>query len=127
MARLFPPAYREDVLRNLDFERRAHDDVLAARLAGVGVLEATAGDDILTKETATLWVGTLNDLRLVVGTRLGVTAETDDETFDAEPDSLEQWGVYTWLTTLVGDLLEALDPTLGDVGTEEPPPGEPPA
>jgi hypothetical protein len=124
---LFPPAYREDVLRNLDFERRAHDDVLAARLAAIGVLEATAGDDVLPKETATLWVGILNDLRLVLGTRLSVTADTDDATFDGDPDALAQWALYRWFTALVGDLLEALDPSLADVGSEELPPDEPPA
>ena len=47
----------------------------------------------------------LNDLRLVLGTRLGVTEETYvDETGPRTPGM----AVYVWLTWLQGELVEAL-------------------
>ena len=51
------------------------------------------------------WRTALNDLRLVLGTRLGVTEETYiDETGPRTPGLT----VYVWLTWLQGELVEAL-------------------
>jgi hypothetical protein len=52
------------------------------------------------------WLGVLNDTRLVLGTRLGVT---EDE-FEIDPDSPEARGyaIYYWLTALQGDLIDML-------------------
>ena len=52
------------------------------------------------------WLGVLNDTRLVLGTRLGVTEDEPDIDLDA-PEA-RSYAVYYWLTGLQGDLIEML-------------------
>ena len=52
------------------------------------------------------WLGVLNDTRLVLGTRLGVT-EDERELNPADPQA-GAYAMYQWLTWLQGDLVEAL-------------------
>ena len=52
------------------------------------------------------WLGVLNDTRLVLGTRLGVTEE--ERVLDpADPDA-GAYALYQWLTWVQGDLVEEL-------------------
>ena len=75
------------------------------KLAALGRLEATASEERLGEDDAGAWLTALNDLRLVLGTRLGVTEETYvDETGPRTPGMM----VYVWLTWLQGELVEAL-------------------
>lgn len=125
MARLFPPAYREDPLRNFDYERRAHDGLMGERLAAIDALEQHADAAVLSADQAHSWLGVLNDLRLVLGTRLDITEDSSEEDFETDPASANTFGLYRWLTHLVGVLIEALDPALIDLGADGPPPEDP--
>ncbi len=60
----------------------------------------------LTPDDVQAWLGVLNDTRLVLGTRLGVTEEEPD----IDPDAPEARGyaIYYWLTALQGDLIDML-------------------
>jgi hypothetical protein len=50
----------------------------------------------------------LNDARLVLGTRLDVTEETDFGAVDAEDPEAQELAVYAYLTWLQGELVEAV-------------------
>ena len=52
------------------------------------------------------WLGVLNDTRLVLGTRLGVTEE-ERQIADDDPNTAA-FAVYYWLTWLQGELIEQL-------------------
>lgn len=123
VARLFPPAYREDPLRNFDYERQAHDGLMAQRLAAIDTVEQRTDTQALSAEEARTWLAVLNDLRLVLGTRLDITEQTTEATFAEDRAAGQAFGLYGWLTHLVGVLLEALDPGLADF--QGPPPEEP--
>jgi len=125
VARLFPPAYREDPLRNFDYELMAHDGLMAERLAAIDAVEQSAGAEVFTLDQAHTWLGVLNDLRLVLGTRLEITEDNSEDNFEADPASANTFGLYRWLTHLVGGLIEALDPSLTDLGSQGPPPDDP--
>src|SRR5262245_19535795 len=73
--RLFPPAY-EDEQDERGYRDLAGDDLLNGRRGALELLEATAGSDRLTAEEADAWLRALNDLRLVLGTRLDVQEGT---------------------------------------------------
>ncbi len=81
MARLFPPAYADDPIRNLEYERFAGDDLTAGRLAALDRMEATIDADRLTEDDVLAWLSVCNDLRLVLGTRLDITEETTERDF----------------------------------------------
>ncbi|HEX6165874.1 MAG TPA: DUF2017 family protein [Acidimicrobiales bacterium] len=71
--RLFPPAYPDDPERDAGYQVLTRDELLEHRLAALDLVESTLdGDGELDEAAMTAWMGTLNSLRLVLGTRLDV-------------------------------------------------------
>jgi hypothetical protein len=108
MARLYPPAYEDDPIRNLEFERMAGDDLTSQRLASIGAMEGSIDADLLSEEQLLSWLGVLNDLRLVLGTRLEITEETTEEDFAAGDPQASTFALYGYLTWLVDAIVRAL-------------------
>jgi hypothetical protein len=110
MARLFPAAYPDDPLRELEFERVTGDDLTRGRLASLRVMRASLHADTLDGEESLAWLGTLNDIRLVLGSRLDVTEESTEADFTGEDAGTFE--IYLLLGGLQGRLLFALDPEI---------------
>lgn len=110
MARLYPPAYEDDPIRNLEYERLAGDDLTSQRLSSIGAMEASIDADRLTEEQLLSWLGVLNDLRLVLGTRLEITEETSEDDFAPDDPRASSFALYGYLTWLVDAIVRALDP-----------------
>ena len=115
--RIFPRAYLDPTAeaQEAEWQELVHPELLAERLAALGLITVTleraepAGDwwtIALTPEEVQAWLGVLNDTRLVLGTRLGVTEE-ERELDPADPQAGAH-ALYHWLTWLQGDLVEAL-------------------
>jgi len=108
MARLFPPAYPNDPLANLDFERDAGSGLVADRLAAVDVVETTVDAEHLSEEEVLAWLGSVNAFRLVLGTRLELTEESTEADYpEGHPDH-DAYGVYLYLTWLEAGIVEGL-------------------
>ena len=105
--RLFPSAYADDAARDAEYRELVHDDLLASRLAALDVVDATVGSTRLDEEELLAWMGAVNDLRLVLGTRLDVSEETD---FDVDPSDPEgqALAVYHYLSFLLESIVDAL-------------------
>jgi hypothetical protein len=107
LRRLFPPAYEDD-----DDERAYRDlmggELLDGRRAALELIADTVDRDRLTAEEADTWLRALNDLRLVLGTRLDV----QEDMFATEPDLSDPRGhalaVYAYLSWIQEQLVEAL-------------------
>jgi uncharacterized protein DUF2017 len=110
MARLYPPAYEDDPIRNLEFERMAGDDLTTQRLSSISAMEGSIDADLLSEEQLLSWLGVLNDLRLVLGTRLEITEETNEGDFAAGDPRASTFALYGYLTWLVDAIVRALDP-----------------
>jgi hypothetical protein len=110
MARLYPPAYQDDPIRNLEFERLAGDDLTSQRLAAIAAMEASIDAERLTQVQLQSWLGVLNDLRLVLGVRLEITEEMTEDDFPPGDPRATSYGLYAYLTWLVGWIVEVLDP-----------------
>lgn len=110
MARLYPPAYEDDPIRNLEYERLAGDDLTSQRLASIAAMEGSIDADRLTEEQLLSWLGVLNDLRLVLGTRLEITEETSEDDFAPNDPRSATFALYAYLTWLVDTVVRALDP-----------------
>jgi hypothetical protein len=106
--RLFPAAYGDDVVRNAGWEMEMRDELLARRKEALDVMEATVAAERLDTEQLTAWMRSINDLRLVIGTRLGIEEDHDlgavPETHPAYPAV----AYYTYLSVLLEDTVEAL-------------------
>jgi hypothetical protein len=115
LARLFPPAY-DDPDRDAEYQRLMGDELMGRRLAHLDVLESTLDATRLQEEELVGWVSALNEIRLVLGTRLGVEQDPDDAGPAGEPgdpgsDDPEAAAflLYGYLTWLQGEVVEALD------------------
>ncbi|MGH3023266.1 MAG: DUF2017 family protein, partial [Gaiellaceae bacterium] len=100
LRRLFPPAYERDKEGEAEYRRLTADELLEGRQAALRLVEETAGRDRLTAEELDAWLRALNDLRLVLGTRLDVTEETyatDIEPEDPRAHELSVFGYLSWL------------------------------
>jgi hypothetical protein len=83
------------------------------RLASIETVELTLDTDTLDDDAAGAWMRTLNDLRLVVGTRLDVSEDQTEIDLD-DPDA-QLYAVYDYLGFLVDRLVVALTETLPEL------------
>ena len=70
---------------------------MPGRAAGRPVAARTEVD--LDADGAERWIRVLNDLRLALGTRLGITEDDDDELDESDPQVAPR-ARYCWLTAL---------------------------
>jgi hypothetical protein len=106
--RLFPPAYPDDPDHEEEYRRMVGEQLLEGRRAALEVVEATLNSRTLDEDQLRAWLGVLNDLRLVLGTRLEVT-EDDDEPDDLENDPRgPELALYHYLGWLVAQAVDAL-------------------
>jgi hypothetical protein len=116
--RLHPAGYRDDEAAAVEFRRlteAALDTERVARLAEcLADLEQCAADGGLVEmddEGSERWLKALNDLRLALGTRLGVTENDVLEPAhgsEPEPNSAPGHEVYVWLTAVQDSLVHAV-------------------
>ena len=107
--RLFPPAHADPESEE-QYRLLVRDQLVSGRAEALDIVRATLSEKTLSAEEADAWLRGLNDLRLVLGTRLDVTEETN---FELEVDSSEQGrelAVYAYLTWLQEQFVEALSP-----------------
>jgi hypothetical protein len=110
--RLFPTAYPSDVEREGEYQELVRDSLVENRLASIDTVVQTLDSDTIDADAAGTWLKTLNDLRLVVGTRLDVS-EDQTEVDPGDPDA-QMYAVYDYLGFLVDRLVQALARSLPD-------------
>jgi hypothetical protein len=107
LRRLFPTAYAQDPTLEDEYQGLVHDDLLARRRAALDLVEATVDATHLDEEALLAWMGAVNDLRLVLGTRLDVSEETDLAPDPDDPDA-GPLAVYAYLGFLLESIVDAL-------------------
>jgi hypothetical protein len=120
VGRLFPPGYSDDPERNEEYRQLVHDDLLAGHLESLRVMESTVDARRLTREQLEAWLGALNDLRLVLGTKLDVTEETYERPVpEGDPDAAGL-ALYLYLGWLEEQVVDALASDVDPSGRESP-------
>lgn len=123
IARLTPNAYPEDPDASAEFSAATRDEILDRRTADAAVVRngltpflTTAAEDLAEDEALAprdvviasteidAWLRTLTALRLVIATRLDITAEDDDHDLE-DP----RFGVYDWLGFRLDGLIALAD------------------
>jgi Domain of unknown function (DUF2017) len=109
LRRLFPPAHADDPEAEEAYRRLVGSQLDAGRERAIATVQATLSSDTLTIDEAESWLRVLNDLRLVLGTRLDVTEEMSWDLDPSDPATAEL-AVYAYLSWLQEQLVEALMP-----------------
>ena len=108
--RLFPAGHRDDADAAAEFRELTEQSLRDDRRQRYGRMrtELAAGSGVIevTDETSQMWLAVLNDMRLALGTRLGVSEEEPVELAPEDPDAGAQ-AVYHWLTALQDSLVRA--------------------
>lgn len=117
LRRLLPDGYREDQGAATDFRRFTERALRDGKCADARLMHELMdraepdGELILTEAEAQALMRALNDLRLALATRLGVTSERSYRQLAALPDDdprSAQFAVYDFLTWLQESLIAAL-------------------
>ena len=108
LRRLFPPAYENDDAGEDEYRRLVGDELAAGRRSALHHLEETADRERLRQDEVHSWLGALNDLRLVLGTKLGVSEELYERGVDPRDPRAREHAVYLYLTWLQEELVHAL-------------------
>ena len=114
LARLLPDAYSDDPEAAGEFRKYTEPALRSAKYEVAKQLLDTlpeAGGRIqLSNAEALSWLKALNDVRLALGVRLGVTEEFEQDWAKLKPDD-PQWTayeVYAWLGAVQESLVQAL-------------------
>lgn len=95
LRRLFPPAYDEDDEREPEYRSLMRGELVSGRLADARAVERTVAASTLDDDELEAWLRTLNDLRLVLGTRLDVTEDPYER--GQESPELALYAYLSWL------------------------------
>ncbi len=110
LKRLFPTAYADDPDMDAGYQILARGQLVDHRRAAIETVRESMSLDELDEKQVNAWMLVINDLRLVIGTRLDVSE--DDEMMFESPDPDDPNGylteVYRVLGFMLGDIVDAL-------------------
>jgi hypothetical protein len=114
LARLLPDGYRDDPDAASEFRKYTEPALRSAKQQVaqqvLDTLPDAGGRIHLTQEQAMAWLKALNDVRLALGIRLGVTEDFEEQWGRLTQDD-PQWAafeVYAWLGAVQESLVQAL-------------------
>lgn len=107
LARLFPTARPDDPDAEAEFQGMVRDELVMKRLSRLDIVAELAEATVLDQEQLAAWMGAVNDIRLVLGTRLEVSEDDEfDEADEDNPESVAR-SAYWYLGWLLEHLVEA--------------------
>ncbi|GAA5155985.1 DUF2017 domain-containing protein [Pseudonocardia eucalypti] len=110
LARLLPDFHREDAELASMLRAAREPELIAAKTEAADVVLATCPPDggraELTVDQADAWLAALNDLRLALGTTLGVSEDMPEDLTDSDETLAAHMTVYHWLTFVQDALVQ---------------------
>jgi len=116
LSRLSPPAYADDPEREAEYRDMVGDDLAAARQRSLEVMESTLDATTLDEEQVVAWLGAVNDLRLVLGTKLDVTEEDYERDLSPTDPNAQAFAIFVYLGWLEEQIVTALSSGLDPRG-----------
>ncbi len=116
IVRLFPPAYGPDTERSAGYDALARHELIDRRRASLEVLRSAMESGPLDVEGLEAVMRAVNDLRLVLGTRLDVSEDQEPRLRVGDPEAAAT-AAYMRLSQLLGQIVGALE----DSADDEPP------
>jgi len=114
LARLLPDGYRDDPEAAGEFRRYTEPELRSGKQQAaqemLDTLPDAGGRIQLTRDQAVAWLKALNDVRLALGVRLGVTEDFEEQwaSLSTEDPQWAAFEVYAWLGAVQESLVQAL-------------------
>jgi len=114
LARLLPDGYSDDPEASAEFRRYTEETLRSGKIASaqtvLSSLPPGGGQVELSEPECQQWLKALNDVRLALSVRLGITEDNEDmsERMAADDPRAAYVWVYQWLAYLQESLVEAL-------------------
>ena len=105
--RLFPPAYDTAPDEEAEYRRLQRSELLDGHREALRVVESTIERDHLTGPELEDWLKALNELRLVLGTRLDITEESYGQWPDPRDPGARERALYLYLSALQEEAVAA--------------------
>jgi hypothetical protein len=109
VARLNPSACLDDAEVDAEYQQMMAGDLNTGRLQALDAFEATVDATRLDEDEALAWMRAINDVRLLLGTRLDVSEDPGKRDVDADDPRAPGFALYDYLSLLTQELVEALD------------------
>ena len=107
--RLFPTAYPDDEEKEAEYQRLMREELVASRLASINLVTSLLEPEappVFDEERTIAFMQSINAIRLVLGTLLGIT---DDDSADAADESTSpEHQLYDFLSWLLEWTVRAL-------------------
>jgi len=106
--RLYPTAFPDDPEKEAEYRRFMHDELVASRQAAIDAVEASLDAKELDDAQANAWMTSLNSVRLVLGTMLDVSEDTDVALVSDDDPDVQAYALYAYLSLLLEEMLDAV-------------------
>lgn len=107
LRRLFPPAYTDEPEAEAEYRDLMHEDLVERRRAALKTVTDTLEAAEVDADQLSGWLSAINDLRLVIGTKLDVQ-EGDGVDIDPDDPDAATRAIYLYLSMLEEEVVEAL-------------------
>jgi len=108
VARLNPSACPDDEQVDQEYRELMGNQLNEGRLEALATLEDSVDEARLDEEQAMAWMRAINDLRLLLGTRLDVSEDPADRRVPDDDPRASAFALYDYLSLLTQELVEAL-------------------
>ena len=108
LRRLRPPAHADDPELERQYRELVGDELDRGRLRSISLMAETVDAERLDEEHMAAWLHAVNDLRLVIGTRLDVTEDLYEEGLPEDDPRSPTFAVYAYLGWLQEQVVDAM-------------------
>jgi hypothetical protein len=109
LVRLFPVAYPDDDEMEAEYQRLMRDELVQSKLAAFDLVDAALdGEDTIDEGELVAFMQSLNSIRLVLGTMLGVSDDPNLEEVKPGLEDSPEYHLYSYLSWLLEWCVRAL-------------------
>ncbi len=113
LARLFPTAYPDDEEKEAEYQRLMRDELVTSRLHQIDAVTAalehdTSGAADMTEGDVIALMQSVNAVRIVLGTIIGISDEDDDDDVDDDHPFAGEYHLYGYLSWLLDWIVRSL-------------------
>jgi hypothetical protein len=113
IVRLFPVAHPQDEDAEAEYQRLMRDDLVQSKLEAIARVETVLtaerrSDRVVDEEGLVAFMQSLNGIRLVLGTMLGVTDDPEAEEVEEQIENSPEYHLYAYLSWLLEHCVRAV-------------------